>query len=233
MKDEKVTESKAGETKKRIHVRLGEWLLEGIKEVQAATGLDRSRAIEHMLTGDLARRRWRDGVSGQGLGAREITPIQESIWRRIRAKEIPVRVVVMNGGVLPKRATAGSAGYDLCASEDMVLPSQVPVAVGVGLRVELPAGYELQIRARSGLALRQGITVLNGPGTIDADFRGEVKVILFNTQLVPQRVEKGDRIAQGLVAPVWNVDWIEAGSVADTERGEGGFGSTGKGESDV
>ena len=102
------------------------------------------------------------------------------------------------------------------------------VLVPTGLRVELPAGYEMQLRPRSGLALRHGITLLNTPGTIDADYRGEIGVIMVNLSTEPFTINPGERICQAVVAPYTRVDWQPATELSNTDRGEGGFGHTGK-----
>jgi dUTP pyrophosphatase len=102
------------------------------------------------------------------------------------------------------------------------------MAVGTGMKVEIPEGYECQVRPRSGLALKHGVTVLNAPGTIDADYRGEIRVILVNLGESPFRIEKGDRIAQMVLTRVEKINWEESPELGDTERGSGGFGSTGK-----
>jgi dUTP pyrophosphatase len=130
---------------------------------------------------------------------------------------------------LPAYATAGAAGMDLLAAV------AGPVTVGpgerklipTGLTVALPPGYELQVRPRSGLALRHGITLPNAPGTIDEDYRGEIGVILLNTGTEPFVVERGSRIAQAVLAPVSRAEWQEVGSLDATARAAGGFGSTG------
>ncbi len=129
---------------------------------------------------------------------------------------------------LPAYATARSAGMDLHAAVDgavIVWPGQREL-IPTGLRVAIPSGYEMQIRPRSGLALKDGITIPNTPGTIDEDFRGEVKVILLNTSTYRFTVTRGMRIAQAVIAPVVRVE-IEEGELDETERGSGGFGSTG------
>lgn len=118
------------------------------------------------------------------------------------------------------------AGMDLCAAEDVVLEPGVPVAVPTGLAIELPPGYEAQIRPRSGLALKYAITVPNAPGTIDPGYRGEIKVILLNLGKEPFTVHKGDRIAQMIVSRYEQIEWEEVGLQASS-RGTGGFGSTG------
>ena len=140
------------------------------------------------------------------------------IARSGRAKDFP----------LPEYATPASAGVDLRASEGCVIPPGGRALVPTGLRIALPEDYEAQIRPRSGLALRHGVTLPNSPGTIDADYRGEIGVILMNLGQEPFVVEPGDRIAQMVVAPVVRVAWSEAEALDATERGEGGFGSTGR-----
>ena len=140
------------------------------------------------------------------------------IARSGRAKDFP----------LPEYATPASAGVDLRASEGCVIPPGGRALVPTGLRIALPEGYEAQVRPRSGLALRHGVTLPNSPGTIDADYRGEIGVILMNLGQEPFIVEPGDRIAQMVVAPVTRVAWSEVEELDATERGEGGFGSTGR-----
>ena len=140
------------------------------------------------------------------------------IARSGRAKDFP----------LPEYATPASAGVDLRASEGCVIPSGGRALVPTGLRIALPEGYEAQVRPRSGLALEHGVTLPNSPGTIDADYRGEIGVILMNLGQEPFVVEPGDRIAQMVVAPVTRVAWSEVEELDATERGEGGFGSTGR-----
>jgi dUTP pyrophosphatase len=129
--------------------------------------------------------------------------------------------------VLPRYMTAGAAGMDLVAATDVVLPPGERAAVPTGWAVELPAGHEGQVRPRSGLALRSGVTVLNAPGTIDADFRGELGVLLVNLGREPHVIRAGDRIAQLVVAPVVRGEVEEAAALSDTTRGAGGFGHTG------
>ena len=130
---------------------------------------------------------------------------------------------------LPAYATEGAAGMDLLAAVTApvaIAPGQ-RVLVPTGLSIALPPGYELQIRPRSGLALRHGIVLPNSPGTIDEDYRGEVQVIVLNTGTEPFLVERGARIAQGVLAPVVRVAWEETADLDTTARNEGGFGSTG------
>lgn len=132
---------------------------------------------------------------------------------------------------VPKHETESAAGVDLRAAIEApmtILPLQRQL-VGTGLKIALPEGYEAQIRPRSGLAYKHGITVLNAPGTIDADYRGEVKVLLINLSDVAYEVKNGDRIAQMVVAPYQRINLIETDNLDETERGEGGYGSTGKG----
>jgi dUTP pyrophosphatase len=131
---------------------------------------------------------------------------------------------------LPSYATAASAGVDLAAalSEPMVLRPGMRAAVPTGIALALPQGYEAQLRPRSGLALERGLTVLNSPGTIDADYRGEVRVILANLGSEPVTIRRGDRIAQLVVAPVTRVAFELCAALPASARGTGGFGSTGR-----
>ncbi|MFQ5533809.1 MAG: dUTP diphosphatase [Sphingomonadales bacterium] len=135
------------------------------------------------------------------------------------------------GLALPAYATAQSAGMDIAAAmEDgapIIMAPGDRAAVPTALAIALPAGYEAQVRPRSGLALKHGITVLNAPGTIDADYRGEIKVILINHGREPFTVERGLRIAQLVIAPVSQIAWVEVDELARSGRGAGGFGSTG------
>ncbi|MEL6913945.1 MAG: dUTP diphosphatase [Pseudomonadota bacterium] len=132
---------------------------------------------------------------------------------------------------LPSYETAGAAGADLraCLEAPRTLAPGDRALIPTGLRVELPPGYEAQIRPRSGLALRHGITLLNTPGTIDADYRGPLGVILVNLGDVPVTIAHGERIAQMVIAPVTRATFREVAALSDTDRGQGGFGSTGKG----
>jgi dUTP pyrophosphatase len=132
---------------------------------------------------------------------------------------------------LPAPASPGSAGLDLraaIAGERLIQPGE-RVAVPTGLVLEIPAGWEGQVRPRSGLALRHGIGLINAPGTIDSDYRGEVAVLLINLGDQPFTLRRGDRIAQLVLARAEAVEWEEADSLADSSRGDGGFGSTGLG----
>jgi dUTP pyrophosphatase len=144
--------------------------------------------------------------------------------------EVIVRFVAEEGALAPEYATEGSSGADLRAflREKVVLAPGERAAVPTGLRIEIPSGYEAQVRPRSGLALKKGITCLNSPGTVDSDYRGEVKVILANLGSESLTIENGDRIAQLVIAPVARAAFESAGSLGSTDRGSGGFGSTGK-----
>jgi dUTP pyrophosphatase len=129
---------------------------------------------------------------------------------------------------LPAYASDGAAGLDVVAAEDLVLEPGARHAVATGFALAIPAGYEVQVRPRSGLALKHGITCLNTPGTIDSDYRGEVKVILANLGAEPFEVRRGERIAQLVPAPVLRAEFREVDELGATERGAGGFGSTGR-----
>ena len=128
---------------------------------------------------------------------------------------------------LPAYATQGAAGMDVLAAEDIALAPGARHAVATGLALAIPPGYEVQVRPRSGLALKHGISVPNTPGTIDSDYRGELKVILINHGAESFAVRRGDRIAQLVLAPVTQAVWQEVGELDETARGAGGFGSTG------
>ena len=130
---------------------------------------------------------------------------------------------------LPRYMTSHAAGMDLAAAidEPVTLAARERASVGTGIAISLPEGYEAQIRPRSGLATRHGITLLNSPGTIDADYRGEIRVILINHGSEAVTIRSGDRVAQMIVGPVTRVDWIEVDELDETERGGGGFGHTG------
>ena len=144
---------------------------------------------------------------------------------------VSVRVLPHGEGiVLPSYETAGAAGCDLRAavSEPLALEPGRWALVPLGFAMELPHGFEAQVRPRSGLAARFGVTVLNAPGTVDADYRGEVKVPLINHGPEPFVVHRGDRIAQMVIAPVVQATWTRTDSLGDTMRGDNGFGSTGR-----
>lgn len=141
---------------------------------------------------------------------------------------VPVkRLAHFEGLELPAYATEGAAGMDVLAAEDVSLAPGARHAVATGLAFAIPAGFEIQVRPRSGLALKHGITVPNTPGTIDSDYRGELKVILINHGGQTFEVRRGDRVAQLVIAPVTRASWLKVDELEHTERGEGGFGSTG------
>ena len=133
-----------------------------------------------------------------------------------------------DGLPLPAYATDGAAGMDVVSAEDTTLPPGARAAIATGFAIAIPAGYEVQVRPRSGLALKHGVTCLNTPGTIDSDYRGEVKVILANLGAEPFIIARGDRIAQLVPAPVQRATLDEVADLDDTVRGHGGFGSTGR-----
>ena len=144
--------------------------------------------------------------------------------------EVAVRIRRLPHGEglpLPAYATPGAAGMDVVAAEEATLAPGERHAVATGFSVAIPEGFEIQVRPRSGLALKHGITVPNTPGTIDSDYRGELKVILINHGGEPFPIHRGDRIAQLVLAPVTLAAWVEVAELDETERGAGGFGSTG------
>jgi dUTP pyrophosphatase len=144
--------------------------------------------------------------------------------------KVEVRVKRLNHGAglpLPNYTTSGAAGMDICAAESLNLRAGKRHAVATGFAFAIPEGYEVQVRPRSGLALKHGITCLNTPGTIDSDYRGEVKVILANLGEDDFQITKGDRIAQLIVSPVTHATMSEVDEIDNTARGTGGFGSTG------
>lgn len=146
------------------------------------------------------------------------------------SSEVPVRVRKLPhfaGLDLPAYATTGAAGMDVLAAEEVEIAPGARHAVATGLALAIPPGYEIQVRPRSGLALKHGISVPNAPGTIDSDYRGELKVILINHGAQPFAIRRGDRVAQLVLAPVVRIGWDEVEELDDTARGEGGFGSTG------
>ena len=144
---------------------------------------------------------------------------------------IPVRVKRLEGNnlPLPAYATKGSAGFDLSAcitNEETLAPGEIKL-IPTGLSFEIPEGYELQIRPRSGLAAKNGISIVNTPGTIDSDYRGEVKIIMINHSKTPFVIKRGERIAQAILNAAPQAQLIEAEELTDTNRGAGGFGHTG------
>ncbi|WP_299320177.1 dUTP diphosphatase [uncultured Porphyromonas sp.] len=144
---------------------------------------------------------------------------------------LEVKIVNRSRHALPAYATAGAAGMDLRAQLEapITLPPLGRALVPTGLFIELPQGYEAQVRPRSGLAIKHGLTILNSPGTIDADYRGEIKVALVNLSAEPFEIQDGERIAQLVVARHEEVTWLPVEELGETERGAGGFGHTGRG----
>ena len=141
-----------------------------------------------------------------------------------------IKIINKSDHKLPEYETAASAGMDLRAniSEAVILKPLARAILKTGLFIELPVGFEAQVRPRSGLAAKHGLTVLNSPGTVDADYRGEIGVILVNLSNTDFKIENGERIAQLVIAKHERADWIEVEQLNATSRGEGGFGSTGK-----
>ncbi|MEO0898450.1 MAG: dUTP diphosphatase [Bacteroidota bacterium] len=143
---------------------------------------------------------------------------------------LQVKIINTSSNPLPSYATIASAGVDLYANneEPVELGSLERALIPTGLYMELPIGYEAQVRPRSGLAIKHGLSLINTPGTIDADYRGEIKVILVNLSKDPFTIQKGERIAQMVIAKHEQVEWIQVEELSKTERGSGGFGHTGK-----
>jgi len=145
-------------------------------------------------------------------------------------EKIQVKIINQSSNPLPAYETAGSAGMDLRANltEPLVLKPLQRTIVPTGLFIELPDGFEAQVRPRSGLAIKHGITCLNSPGTVDSDYRGEIKIILVNLSGEDQTLHHGDRIAQMIISRVEQAQWQQVTVLAETKRGGGGFGHTGK-----
>lgn len=145
-------------------------------------------------------------------------------------KKVEVKVVREKNVTLPKYETEGSAGLDVRANitEPIVLKSLERVLIPTGLKIAIPEGYEVQVRPRSGLAIKYGITMLNSPGTIDSDYRGEIKVIAVNLSNETYTIEPNERIAQLVLNKVEQIEFVEVDELDATNRGEGGFGHTGK-----
>ena len=143
--------------------------------------------------------------------------------------KINVKIIASDGAVIPEYKTSGAAGADVCAylESDIVIESGKVAMIPTGLFFEIPEGYEIQVRPRSGLAAKNGVTVLNTPGTIDSDYRGELKVILINHGNEDFTIHNKDRIAQIIIAPVTQAVFVPAQTLSQTQRGAGGFGSTG------
>ncbi len=142
-------------------------------------------------------------------------------------EKVDVKIMVEEGVEIPTYAKDGDAGFDIRANEIVIIQAGHRYAVKTGIKMAIPEGYELQIRPRSGLALKQGLTVLNTPGTIDSGYRGEICIILHNTSDVYRTICKGDRIAQGVLKRAPQANFIKVNELDETDRGEGGFGSTG------
>jgi dUTP pyrophosphatase len=140
---------------------------------------------------------------------------------------VPVKIALSEGAILPSYQSENAAGMDLRCSEDFTLYPNERRLVGTGLRVAIPPGYEGKVRPRSGLALKRGLSLVNSPGTIDADYRGEIGVILINHGADVVTFNAGDRIAQLVICPVARAEFVVVDQLDETERGEGGFGSTG------
>ena len=143
---------------------------------------------------------------------------------------VEIKIVNTSENPIPEYATEGSAGLDLRAwlPEPFILQPMERKMISTGLFLEIPEGYEVQVRPRSGMAIKHGITCLNSPGTVDSDYRGEIKIILINLSSEPHTIKSGDRIAQMVVAKVENAILKEVNQLQSTQRGEGGFGHTGK-----
>ena len=156
-------------------------------------------------------------AQSHGGSVHPLPPITIRIKRLAHGQDLP----------LPVYATQGAAGMDVVAAEDLDLEPGRRHAVATGFAIAIPPGYEVQVRPRSGLALKHGITVPNTPGTIDSDYRGELKIIMINLGDAPFPVRRGDRVAQLVVAPVQYAGFVEVDELDDTVRGTGGFGSTG------
>ena len=142
---------------------------------------------------------------------------------------VPVNIINQSHHPLPKYQTAGSAGMDLCAfiPETVTLQPMERMLIPTGLFIELPMGYEAQIRPRSGMSIKKGITVINAPGTIDSDYRGEIKIPVVNLSGEIQTIEDGERVAQMVIARHETISWSEVETLNETVRGAGGFGHTG------
>ena len=163
---------------------------------------------------------------------KKITPVQFPLYNIINfagMHTIQVNIINTSSNPLPAYATEGSAGMDIRAdlAETVILQPLERQLIPTGLFIELPLGYEAQVRPRSGMAIKQGITCLNSPGTVDSDYRGELKVILINLSNIPQEINPGDRIAQIVIARTEKAELIEVQELNESMRGEGGFGHTG------
>ena len=161
-----------------------------------------------------------------GLG---FDDLEEEIYRSARTKIIEVELVNQDA-VFPKYAYDSDSGFDLHSTESVGVPPQSRMLIGTGLKFNIKDGFEMQVRPKSGLALKQGLTVLNTPGTVDSGYDGEVKVIIYNSTHDTVYIEKGQKIAQACICPVVNGKWInpvEVSEISGKDRGDNGFGSTG------
>ena len=147
------------------------------------------------------------------------------LWTLFRPK---IKIINKSKNPNPSYETSGSAGKDIRSNEKITVKTGSTEIIGTGIYIKLPNGYEAQIRSRSGLAAKNNIIVLNSPGTIDADYRGEIKIILSNLSTSSFEIKKGDRIAQMIIAPYERISWKDVDSLDKTKRGSGGLGSTGK-----
>jgi len=153
----------------------------------------------------------------------------DGVMKETTALEVRIRRLAHSEGLpLPCYATAGSAGADVRSARDITIAPGEREAIDTGLVFEIPDGYELQVRPRSGLARREGLTLINAPGTIDSDYRGEVKILVVNLGRETVEISRGERIAQLVLAPVIKASFVETEQLSGSERGAGGFGSTGK-----
>ncbi|MEO0097622.1 MAG: dUTP diphosphatase [candidate division WOR-3 bacterium] len=146
----------------------------------------------------------------------------------MKRKKIKVKIKRIDYLPLPKYQTPDASGLDLYAAEDIIIKKKSFATLRTGIAIEIPKGYEAQVRPRSGLAKNYGIGILNSPGTIDADYRGEIMVILFNISNKNFKIKKGERIAQLVFSPVVKVEWLEVKELKKSRRDKGGFGHTGK-----
>jgi dUTP pyrophosphatase len=148
----------------------------------------------------------------------------------MKKNNVSVKIINRSGNKLPAYESGQSAGMDLRAftEEPIIIQPRQRAVIGTGIYIQLPEEFEAQVRPRSGLAAKNGITVLNSPGTVDADYRGEIKVILINHSDEPFHISNGDRIAQMVIAKYERIEWSEADELQSSDRGTGGFGSTGK-----
>jgi dUTP pyrophosphatase len=155
------------------------------------------------------------------------TPVVKKEEPKVVTNNLQVQIQVDGEGTVPTKATIGSAGYDVRAAERVLIYAGMAKLVKTGIKLAIPDGYEAQVRSRSGMSLKHNVIVLNAPGTIDSDYRGEIGVILMNVGKNDYEVEPGEKIAQLVFARVETVDFTKVVIENDTQRGEGGFGSTG------